>query len=86
VKSKGKKKSDHGTEHQMPHSGTKDHVGWGYETNQSRVANNNLRDTDVNIMGVVLFCLLHLFQVAKRKQKIVMFTMSFCHHFYTYQS
>jgi hypothetical protein len=47
VKSKGKKKSTPGTEHQMPHSGTKDHVGQGYETNRSRVANNNLGDADV---------------------------------------
>jgi hypothetical protein len=47
VKLKGQKKSDPGTEHQMPHSGTKDHVGQGYETNRSRVANNNLGDADV---------------------------------------
>jgi hypothetical protein len=40
AKSKGKKKSAPSTEHQMPHSGTKDQVGRGYETNRSRVANN----------------------------------------------
>jgi hypothetical protein len=46
VTSKGKKKSAPGTEHQMPHSGTKDQVGRGYKTNRSRVA-NNLGDADV---------------------------------------